>query len=102
MRLAPKFILISLAIALLPLGVTGVRLLRSMDGSLRLAAEDLQQTLAHKTSDRIQNQMDAVVDLLTLVRNVMPPGEKGKMLESVMNGFPLVNDLWVYDTTETE
>jgi signal transduction histidine kinase len=102
MRLAPKFIVISLAIALLPLGVTGVRLLRSMDGSLRLAAEDLQQTLAQKASDRIQNQMDAVVDLLTLVRNVMPPGEKGKMLESVMNGFPLVNDLWVYDRTETE
>lgn len=105
MRLAPKFIGVSLAIALLPLGWVGFRVVRSMDRSLRAASERFQQTLAQRAADTIQHRLEGVVDLLTLTRGIsgaMDGASANKVLESVMNNAPMLTDLWVYDRAGRE
>ncbi|MBK8576197.1 MAG: sensor histidine kinase [Elusimicrobia bacterium] len=105
MRLAPKFILVSLGIALLPLGWAGVQLTRSMDRSLRSATEKLQQTLAQRAADSLQRRMDNVVDLMTFARGMIVfSGKKVpvSILETVMNNTPLVTNLWVYQLSGKE
>lgn len=105
MRLAPKFVLVTLAAALLPLGSAGYRLVRSMDRSLRSATERLQQTLAQRAADTLQNRLDGVVDFLALVRGVIPAAQATaplSALETVMNNTPILTDLWVYGLSGQE
>ncbi|MBP9698911.1 MAG: sensor histidine kinase, partial [Elusimicrobia bacterium] len=101
----PKFILVSLGIALLPLGWAGVQLTRSLDRSLRSATERLQQTLAQRAADTLQNRMDSVVDFLTFARGMISFSGKNvpvSTLETVMNNTPILTDLWVYDLAGKE
>jgi signal transduction histidine kinase len=105
MRLAPKFILVSLGIALLPLGWAGVQLTQSMDRSLRTATEKLQQTLAQRAADSLQRRMDSVVDFMTFARGMIAfSGKKVPVssLETVMNNTPIVTNLWVYQLSGKE
>lgn len=98
MKLAPKFIGVSLLVALVPLAGVGVRVVRETDRSLRAAAVRLQHGLSARTADAVKTQWDGAVNLLTMAaRNIDERRGLGTSLEPLLNTYPLLMDLWIYD-----
>jgi signal transduction histidine kinase len=98
MKLTVKFIGVTLLASVAPLTWVGVRVVRETDQSLRASTERLQRGLAERTADAAKTQWDGAVNLLTLAARNLDGDRAGTAaLEPLLNSYPILMDLWVYD-----
>ncbi|MBL8024110.1 MAG: sensor histidine kinase [Elusimicrobia bacterium] len=98
MKLTVKFIGVTLVASLVPLTWVGIRVVRETESSLRASTERLQRGLAERTAEAAKTQMDGAVNLLTLAaRNIDGNRPGTAALEPLLNNYPILMDLWVYD-----
>lgn len=104
MKLSVKFVGVTLVASLAPLAWVGVRVVRETDLSLRASAVQLQRGLAERTAEAAKTQLDGAVSLLSVAANSLDVGNLtgGAPLEPLLNSYPILMDLWVYDANGRE
>jgi signal transduction histidine kinase len=94
MKLTAKFIGVTLVASLAPLTWVGVRVVRETEQSLRAS----KQGLAERTAETAKAQIDGAITLLTLAaRNITNNRPGAGALEPLLNSYPILIDLWVYN-----
>jgi signal transduction histidine kinase len=98
-RLVPKVLLVSWAVALIPLAGVGWVLKREMTHLSLQNARTVQETLAQRTVDVVRRKMDEAIDRLSLLGRMgdLSGNKAEKSLAAAMDSSPFFTDIWLYD-----